>query len=71
MNWIQLIADIRACSLTYEDIKKGCGFASRGHVHDLAHGKQAKVLWEPGDKLIKMHKRVMRRAAAIRARSNT
>ena len=54
MNWTLVIADIRKRGFTLEQIKNQCGFSSRGHVHDLANGKQANVLWEIGDRLLKM-----------------
>ena len=61
MNWSTLIADIRGKRVTLQDIADKCGFASKSHVHDLATGRQHRVLWEVGDALIKMHRRVMRR----------
>ena len=63
MNWKQLIADIRSRGATLAEIAKTCGFASPGHVHDVANGRQPGVMWEVGDALIKLHKRVMRRKA--------
>jgi hypothetical protein len=63
MNWKQLIADLRKRGLTLEAIRAECGFASRGHVHDLGGGKSFTVSWEIGNKLIRFHKRVMRRKA--------
>lgn len=61
MNWSALIQDLRQRRETYKSIAETCGFASKSHVHDLASGRQTKVLWELGDALIRMHKRVMRR----------
>ena len=61
MKWITIIADIRARGYTLEQIKDKAGFSSRGHVHDVAMGRQPRVMWEIGDALLKMHKRVMRR----------
>ena len=61
MDWKKLLADIRARDVTLEKIKDECGFASKGHVHDVATGKQPHIFWERGDALIRMHKRVMRR----------
>jgi hypothetical protein len=63
MNWSAIIHDLRSRRETYKSIAEACGFASKSHVHDLAHGRQTKVLWELGDALLKMHKRVMRRKA--------
>lgn len=61
MNWQAIIAEIRSRGLTLEDVRAACGFASRGHVHDLATGHQQALRWELGDALIKLHKRVKRR----------
>jgi hypothetical protein len=47
--------------MTLEDVRLECGFASRGHVHDLATGKQGSVSWEIGDALMKLHRRIRRR----------
>ena len=63
MNWSQLIADMRTKGVTLDEIASQCGFSSRGHVHDVWKGRQARVLWEIGDKLLRLHKRVMRRKA--------
>ena len=61
MDWQRMIAELRQRRLTLEDIAQACGFASRGHVHDLARGKQGEPRWSIGDALIRYHKRVMRR----------
>jgi hypothetical protein len=60
MDWKTLLQDIRRHK-TLDAIAKECGFASRGHVHDLANGNQLSVEWSRGQALIKLHKRVMRR----------
>lgn len=63
MNWKQLITDLRAKGVTLQAIQAECGFASRGHVHDLGGGKSTNVSWQIGDSLIRFHKRVMRKKA--------
>lgn len=63
MDWKRLVGECRLRGVTLEQIKDACGFASRGHVHDVATGKQPKVLWERGDALIRFHRKVMRRKA--------
>jgi hypothetical protein len=65
MDWKNIVADLRKRNLTLEQIKDGAGFASRGHVHDIAAGKQRSVKWEIGDALLKLHKRVMRRKVGL------
>lgn len=64
MDWPKLINDLRARNETYESIATACRFASRGHVHDVAHGKQKSVTWEIGDALLKFHRRVVKRRPA-------
>ena len=56
-----IIADLRARKMTLEQIKEQAGFSSRGHVHDVEQGHQKRLMWEVGDRLLKLHKRVMRR----------
>jgi hypothetical protein len=57
----EAIADLLGRGWTLQRIADACGFASRGHVHDVLNGKQISVSWEIGDKLLRLHKRVMRR----------
>lgn len=61
MDWKTLIAGLRARGLTLDEIRIACGFASRGHVHDVMTGKQGRVMWEIGDAMLRLHRRVMRR----------
>ena len=63
MDWQRLISDLRRRHLTLADIAEACGFASRGHVHDLQRGKQGEPRWSIGDALIRLHRKVMRRKA--------
>lgn len=65
MNWQTLIAEIRERGVKLDEIRGECGFASKGHVHDLANNNQRSVVWEIGDALIKMHRRVMRRKVKL------
>jgi hypothetical protein len=61
MNWMQVVLELRERGCTLGYIAETCGLSSKGHVHDIASGKQRRVLWEAGDALLKLHKRVMRR----------
>lgn len=61
MNWKQLILDLTSRKITLQAIADECGFASKGHVHDLKTGRQATVSYDAGVKLVALHKRVMRR----------
>lgn len=63
MNWPEIIAEIRVRGYTLDNIKDKCGFASRGHVHDVANGKQPTVSWERGDALLRLLRDVRRRLA--------
>jgi hypothetical protein len=62
MNWQTILAAIRSRPMTFEEIRSQCGFASRSHVFNLATGKQKTVEWSIGDKLLKLHKKVLRSA---------
>ena len=63
MDWKSIIADLQQAGNTLANIAKECGFASPGTVHDLKTGLSTTCSWERGNKLIAMHKRVMRKAA--------
>ncbi len=63
MNFATLITDLRARGLTLQDIADKCGFASRGHVLDVERGEQQRLSWDVGDKLIRLSRRIKRRAA--------
>ncbi len=63
MNWKTIIAEIRQSGATLEQIAQQCGFASRGHVHDLMTGKQAEPRWSIGDQLLALHRKARRRLA--------
>ena len=47
--------------LSLREIAEQSGLASRGHVHNILHGKQKTVTYEIGMALIALHKKVMRR----------
>ncbi len=60
MNWTLLIADIRTRGLTFADIAEQIG-TSKGHVHDVYTMRHTDVMWSMGQKLITLHRKVMRR----------
>jgi hypothetical protein len=60
MNWQQLVIDLLARGYTLTTLGTTLGM-SKGHVHDLKKGRYADVLWERGEKLRKLHTKVMRR----------
>jgi hypothetical protein len=61
MNWKQLIQDLTDRKITLQAIADECGFASKGHVHDLKTGRQCTVSYDAGVKLVALHKKAMRR----------
>ncbi len=61
MNFKTLIADILSRGYTLQQIAEATGMASRGHVHDLANGKQKTVSFEVGARICTLHKSAMRR----------
>jgi hypothetical protein len=63
MNWHNIIAELQAAGWTLEAIAHECGFASKGHVHDLKTGHQKSCGFEAGIKLVELHKREMRKKA--------
>jgi lambda repressor-like predicted transcriptional regulator len=60
MDWKNIIAEIRQSGATLEQIANQCGFASRGHVHDVMTGKQGEPKWSIGDKLLSLHRKSIR-----------
>ena len=70
MNWPTRIAEIRRAGFTYQAIADACGM-SKGQVHDLGSGKVKDVLYCSGEKLVQMHKKALRKPAAMRAQRKT
>lgn len=58
MNWQQIIRDMRP-PLTFQQIAEAVGL-TKGGVHDLSTGRQKAVLWDAGDRLLKLHRRITR-----------
>ena len=63
MEWTTIIEYIRRAGFTLAQIAEECGFASRGHVHDVLTGKQGEPKWSIGDKLLKLQRKARRRMA--------
>ncbi len=59
MNFKPLLRDL-AEVYTLNAIAEMCGFASRGHVHDVMTGKQAGVKYELGVKIADAHAKLVR-----------
>lgn len=60
MNWMPIMSELLK-KLTLQEVADRCGMASKGHVHDLATGRQRSVSYDVGDKLMQEYKRIMRR----------
>ena len=64
MNFQILLRDLHKV-YTLQQIAEMCGFASRGHVHDVMRGNQSGVRYEVGAMVIDAHaalKRQQKRA---------
>jgi hypothetical protein len=59
MNFKPLLRDL-AQVYTLQSIAEMCGFASRGHVHDVMHGKQKGVTFELGMSIVDAHARLVK-----------
>jgi hypothetical protein len=59
MNFKPMLRDL-AQVYTLESIKEMCGFASRGHVHDVMNGKQEGVKFELGMSILDAHAQLKR-----------
>jgi hypothetical protein len=57
MNFKPLLRDL-AQVYTLQSIAEMCGFASRGHVHDVMTGKQEGVKFELGMSIVDAHARL-------------
>ncbi len=69
MNWKHIISDIRQAGATLDQIAEECGFASRGHVHDVFTGKQGEPRWSIGNQLLVMHRKALRKLARSKTQS--
>jgi hypothetical protein len=60
MNWKTLVGDLVARGMSYRAIGKVIG-TGPGNVHAIGAGLREDVMWSLGDKLITLHRKVMRR----------
>lgn len=67
MDWNKIIRELQERGQKLQDIADECGFASRGAVHDLKNVAGATCNYERGEKLVAMHKRVLRRIEKLRS----
>lgn len=61
MNWKNLLREMSG-ELTLQQIADRCGFASRGHVHDVLAGNQKSVSFDLGTRICAEHARIVRNA---------
>ena len=62
MNWQKLISDIQAAGHSQGWIASELGI-KQPSVSDIANGNTKNPTWAVGDKLVKLHRRVMRSSA--------
>ena len=58
MNWKKLIHDLCAAGMTQIEISTEVGLA-QASISDIARGRTKAPSWEPGQKLIALHNRVI------------
>lgn len=61
MDFARLLKEINE-TMSMRAIADYCGLASAGHVHDIISGRQINVWYEPGAKIIELHKREKQKA---------
>ena len=59
MDFKKLISELNTSGVTQAEISRSIGL-SHPSIIDLMEGRTLSVKWVVGDKLIKLHKRVMR-----------
>lgn len=70
MDWKQIIDGLRGHGLTYQQIAAYAGM-SKGGVHDLGRGNAKSVLYESGDKLVRLARSSVERRRARSAPPKT
>jgi predicted XRE-type DNA-binding protein len=63
MDWIRLLSDLTASGLTQAEIASEVG-VTQSSISDLKRGTTTRPNFELGNKLVQLHKRVMREVAA-------
>ncbi|WP_334166305.1 hypothetical protein [Achromobacter mucicolens] len=67
MDWKNLISDLQAKGWTQVRIAKALGDKPQSWVADICKGRYRDLKWADGERLIKLHRREMRRAGAARS----
>lgn len=70
MNWPEKIEQILSRGYTLKQIADECGFASKGAVHDLKSGESATCNYERGERLLRLHRKAMRRKVHLKTRAS-
>lgn len=67
MDWKHLISDLQAKGWTQVRIAKALGDKPQSWVADICKGRYRDLKWSDGERLIKLHRREMRRAEVARS----
>ncbi len=60
MDWTKIIAEILASGLTQVEVAERCN-THQGYVSGLLRGKKRNPCWAIGDKLLALHRRIIKR----------
>ncbi|MEN5063589.1 hypothetical protein [Achromobacter aegrifaciens] len=63
MDWKKLLKDISAAGYSQARIATELGGKPQSWVSDITRGRYADLKWTDGQKLIQLHKRVLKAAA--------
>ncbi|MNY49821.1 hypothetical protein D3C86_1852820 [compost metagenome] len=63
MDWKNLISDLQAMGWTQVRIAKAMGDKPQSWVADICKGRYRDLKWSDGERLIKLHRREIRRGA--------
>lgn len=62
MDWKNIISDLQAIGWTQAKIAEAMGGKAQSWVADIVRGRYDDLKWGDGQRLIKIHRREMRRA---------
>ncbi|MBV2160224.1 hypothetical protein [Achromobacter denitrificans] len=67
MDWKNLISDLQSIGWTQARIAKAMGDKPQSWVADIRKGRYRDLKWSDGERLIKLHRKELRRADATTA----
>lgn len=67
MDWKNLISDLQSIGWTQARIAKAMGDKPQSWVADIRKGRYRDLKWADGERLIKLHRKELRRAGAASA----